>query len=483
MTIGASSPLWTGEELLQAMGARPVGRLPEAIGGVSIDTRTLQPGDVFFAIAGLARDGHEFVPQALAAGAAAAVVDEAHAAALAPLVKERGALFVTPDVLRALEAAGRASRARMRGRVLAVTGSVGKTSTKEALRLALSGQGRVHASVASYNNHWGVPLTVARMPRETDYGVFEIGMSAPGEIRALVAMVRPHVAVVTAVEPVHLAYFPSVEAIADAKAEIFEGLEPGGVAVINADGPHAARLRQRAQAAGVAQIVTFGESEGADVRLKRLVEQPELSVIDADVMGAPAAWRLGAPGRHLAMNSLAVIAAVRAAGADVALAALALAGVQAPEGRGARTRLQAPGGSFLLVDESYNANPASMRAAIRTLGATPPGPRGRRIAVLGDMLELGPQAPELHAALAAELEDAGVDLVFVAGAMMRHLWDALPQGLRARYGESPAGLEPHVKAAIRDGDVVMVKGSNGSRISRVVAALKSSFPVAGSPGD
>jgi len=478
-----ASPLWTGEELRQAMGARVIGALPDAIDGASIDTRTLQPGDAFFAITGLARDGHEFVAAALEAGAAVAVIDEAHAAMLAPLVADRGALLVAPDVLGALEAAARASRARSQARIVAVTGSVGKTSTKEALRLALAGQGRTHASVASYNNHWGVPLTLTRMPRETEFGVFEIGMSAPGEIRALTAMVRPHVAIVTTVAPVHLEFFPSVEAIADAKGEIFEGLEPEGAAIINADNPYAPRLRALAERAGAARILTFGEAAGADVRLTREILQPDLSIVEARVFGEPATWRVGAPGHHMVVNSLGVLAAVQALGADVALAALALGQMSAPRGRGERTRLGAHGGDFLLIDESYNANPASMRAAIAALGKVEPGPRGRRIAVLADMLELGAQGVALHAGLAADLEAHDIDLVYAAGPMMQALWEALPPARRALHCDAPAGLEDAIVAAVHAGDVVMVKGSNSTRISRIVTALKARFPAAGSSRD
>lgn len=475
-----ASPLWQGEELLQAMGARLIGAMPEAINGVSIDTRTIQQGDAFFAVAGLARDGHEFIAAALAAGAGVGVIDEAHADQMAPLVATQGALFVVRDVLAALEAAGRASRLRSQARIVAVTGSVGKTSTKEALRMALAGQGATHASVASYNNHWGVPLTLARMPRETEYGVFEIGMNAPGEIRALTAMVRPHVAIVTTVAPVHLEFFPSVEAIADAKGEIFEGLEPAGVAVINADNPHCARLRALAGTSGAARIVTFGEDAGADVQLTREILQPDLSIVEARVNGEAATYRIGAPGHHLVINSLGVLAVVQALGADIALAGLALGQMSAPQGRGERTRLAAHGGDFLLIDESYNANPASMQAAIGALGKAEPGPRGRRMAVLADMLELGEQSQALHVGLADALVDNGVDQVFAAGPMMRALWDVLPAERRAVYCEAPAELESALIAAVRAGDIVMVKGSNGTRISRIVTALKTRFPAAGS---
>ncbi|GGC67194.1 UDP-N-acetylmuramoylalanyl-D-glutamyl-2,6-diaminopimelate--D-alanyl-D-alanine ligase [Chelatococcus reniformis] len=472
MTNETSGPLWTGLELMVAMHARAHGGLPEVVTGVSIDTRSLMPGDVFFAVAGEARDGHDFVKAALAKGAAAAVVDEAHAADMAQL----GPLLVVDDVLAALVAAGRASRARSRARVIAVTGSVGKTSTKEALRQTLMGQGRTHASVASYNNHWGVPLTLARMPRETEFGIFEIGMSAPGEIASLVAMVQPDVAVVTTVAPVHLEFFPSVEAIADAKGEIFSGLAPGGTAIINRDSPHFERLKQHALASPAGRIVSFGEREDSDVKLVRAITKPDMSVVEADVMGTLVAYRLGTPGRHLVHNSLAVLAAIQAIGGDLCLAALRFADLAPPEGRGARSELAVQGGSFMLVDESYNANPASMQAALHALGQAAVTLRGRRIAVLGDMLELGAHAQKLHTELARDVVENDVQLVFAAGPQMLNLWHALPMERRAHYADEPGGLETHLASTIRAGDVVMVKGSNGTRISRLVAALKARFP-------
>ena len=274
--------------------------------------------------------------------------------------------------------------------MIGVTGSVGKTGTKEALRLALARSGETHASVASYNNHWGVPLSLARCPASARYAVFEMGMNHAGEIEPLTRLVRPHVAIVTTVEPVHLEFFGSVEAIADAKAEIFRGLEPGGAAVINRDNPQFARLAARAKSAGVERIVSFGEHAKADARLIKCALHPDCSTVQARILGTDVTYKLGAPGRHVVLNSLAVLAAASLAGADLALAALALADLKPPSGgRGARITLDLPGGTALLIDESYNANPASMRAALALLGQAPMGPRGRRIAVLGDMLELG----------------------------------------------------------------------------------------------
>src|SRR5215203_2070522 len=299
-----TDPLWTPHDLVAATGGRLVGDMGPA-SGVSIDTRTLVRGDLFFAIKGDVHDGHGFVRQALAKGAAVAVVAEERAAEF----EGAGTLLVVPDVLAAMAALGIAARARSRARIVAVTGSVGKTGTKEALRLAFERLGPTHASVASYNNHWGVPLTLARMPAEAAYGVFEIGMNHAGEIAPLTRMVRPHVAIITTVEPVHIEFFPSVEAIADAKAEIFQGLEPGGAAVVNRDNPHYARLQKQAKAADVGRVVTFGENARADARLLKFALQADSSTVQARILGNDITYKLGAPGHHVVMNSLAVLAA------------------------------------------------------------------------------------------------------------------------------------------------------------------------------
>jgi UDP-N-acetylmuramoyl-tripeptide--D-alanyl-D-alanine ligase len=464
--------LWTADDLLAGLGATPVGPVP-AVSGVSIDTRTLQPGDLFFALAGENRDGHAFVEAAFKAGAGAAVVTRQNAEALMGF----GPLCVVDDALKAMERLGMAARARTRGRVVAVTGSVGKTSTKEALRHVLSRQGATHASIASYNNHWGVPLTLCRMPRETEFGVFEIGMNHPFEIVPLSEFVRPHVAVITTVEPVHLEHFRAVTGIADAKGEIFSGLLPGGAAVINRDNPHFERMRAHAAASNAGRIVTFGEHEAADARLLKIAMTTERSAIDARILGRAITFQVGAPGRHMAMNALAVLAAAEVLGADLALAALALADLTAGSGRGQRTELTAPGGAFTLLDESYNANPASMRASMALLAQLDVGLRGRRIAILGDMLELGPSGPEMHAALAEPIAANGIDLVFAAGPLMRSLWDVLPLERRGSYALTAADLEPAAVAAMQAGDAVMIKGSLGSRMGPIVKALKARYPV------
>jgi UDP-N-acetylmuramoyl-tripeptide--D-alanyl-D-alanine ligase len=464
--------LWTSDELLTGLGATAIGLVP-AVSGMSIDTRSIARGDLFFALQGENRDGHAFVEAAFAAGAAAAVVTQANVSAL----KGFGPLCVVPDALAAMERLAEAARRRMHGRVVAVTGSVGKTSTKEALLHVLSRQGATHASVASYNNHWGVPLTLARMPRDTAFGVFEIGMNHPFEIVPLTGFVRPHVAIITTVEPVHLEHFREIRAIADAKGEIFSGLLPGGVAIVNRDNPHFGRMRDHASASQAGRIVSFGEHEQADVRLIKLSMTPERSVVEARVHGRTVAFQVGAPGKHMALNALAVLAAAEALGADLALAALSLADLTAGSGRGQRTELTAPGGTFTLLDESYNANPASMRASMALLGQLDVGLRGRRIAILGDMLELGPTGPDMHAALAEPLAANAIDLVFAAGPLMRNLWDALPSERKGAYAATSAELEGAVVAAMQAGDAVMIKGSLGSRMGPIVKALKSRYPV------
>jgi UDP-N-acetylmuramoyl-tripeptide--D-alanyl-D-alanine ligase len=377
-----------------------------------------------------------------------------------------------PVVLAALRALAAAARARLQGKVIGVTGSVGKTGTKEALRLALSQDGETHASAASYNNHWGVPLSLARCPASARYAVLEMGMNHAGEIEPLSRLARPHVAIITTVAPVHLEFFGSLAKIAYAKAEIFLGLEAGGAAVIDRDNSQFAHLKRRARQAGLARIVSFGEHEGADARLIKCALHPGCSAVQADILGTELTYKIGAPGRHLVHNSLAVLAAAVLVGADLALAALALADFKPASGRGAAFEIDLPGGPATVIDESYNANPASMAAALALLGQRPVGARGRRIAVLGDMLELGPRGRALHRGLLAPVDANAIDLVFCCGPLMRALWRALPASRRGGYAEDSAALEPQVLSAVGAGDVVMVKGSLGSRMAPIVKALQ-----------
>jgi len=464
--------LWTCTAMAEAMRASAQGALPEGITGISIDSRSIAPGEAYFAIKGDVHDGHAFVEAALNNGAAVAVVE----AAQREKFSKDARLLVVDDVLKGLVDLGIAARARLGGQVIAVTGSVGKTSTKEALRRVFEAQGETHASVASFNNHWGVPLTLARCPATAQFAIFEIGMNHAGEIEPLVRMVRPHFAIITTVEPVHLEFFAGIEAIADAKAEIFAGLEPGGVAILNRDNGQFAHLAQRATERGVSRIVSFGTDMSSDARLVDIALHPTCSAVHADILGHEVTYKLGTPGRHMAMNSLAVLTVALLAGADLALAALTLSQVEPEVGRGLRHHLAVAGGEAVLIDETFNANPASMRAALSVLGAAAVGPRGRRIAVLGDMLELGPDGAELHRGVIDAVRAENIDLVFCCGPLMRNLWDALSTGRRGGYAEDAAALESQVLAAIRAGDAIMVKGSKGSRMKPIVSALEKRFP-------
>ncbi|MCK0198217.1 UDP-N-acetylmuramoylalanyl-D-glutamyl-2,6-diaminopimelate--D-alanyl-D-alanine ligase [Ancylobacter sp. 6x-1] len=475
---GTPAPLWTPAELAAATGGTLRGAPAPALSGVSIDTRTLARGDVFFAIRGENSDGHDYVAAALGRKAGLCVVSAEGLEKIVASLPAGAPLLVVPDVLAGLEAAGRAARARTAARIVAVTGSVGKTTTKEALLLALGADGPTHASVASYNNHWGVPLSLARMPAGSRYGVFELGMNHPGEITPLSALVRPHVAIVTTIEPVHLGHFSGIEAIADAKAEIFTGVEPGGAAVLNRDNPHFARLAAAARAAGIERIIGFGEAEAAEARLVNVALQPDSSTATAEILGKTVSFKVGLPGRHIVQNALAVLAAAKLAGADLALAAIALGSLGPPPGRGVRTALAVKGGQALLIDESYNANPASMRAALSVLGNMPVGPRGRRIAVLGDMLELGETGPALHAGLAGDAGQAS-DLVFCAGPLMRGLYEALPDNRRGGWAPDSTALAPLVAGALRGSDVIMVKGSLGSRMGPLARSLIDAYRADG----
>jgi UDP-N-acetylmuramoyl-tripeptide--D-alanyl-D-alanine ligase len=467
-----ATPLWTSSAMAEAMRASSNGALPEAVSGLSIDSRTIAPGEAYFAIKGDVHDGHDFVAAALKAGAALAVVEAAQREKFA----SDAPLLVVEDVLAGLVDLARAARARLDAQVIAVTGSVGKTSTKEALRRVLGAQGPTHASAASFNNHWGVPLSLARCPATARFAIFEIGMNHAGEIEPLVRLVRPQVAIITTVEPVHLEFFAGIEAIADAKAEIFAGVEPGGAVVLNRDNSQFARLTRRAKKRGISRIVSFGAHKRSDARLLDVSLHAACSAVHANILGHDVTYKLGMPGRHMAMNSLAVLAAASLAGADLALAALALSQIEPAAGRGVRRALEVASGEATLIDESYNANPASMAAALNVLGRASVGPHGRRIAVLGDMLELGPTGPELHRGLVDAIKANHVDLVYCCGPLMRNLWDALSTGKRGGYAESAASLETQAVGAIRAGDAIMVKGSLGSKMKTIVNALEKRFP-------
>jgi UDP-N-acetylmuramoyl-tripeptide--D-alanyl-D-alanine ligase len=464
-------PLWTARVAAAATGGRTAGDWRAT--GVSIDTRTLARGDLFVALVGPALDGHSFVADALARDAAAAVVSRRPAAD----VDDRKLLMV-PDTMAALQDLGRASRDRTAARICAVTGSAGKTGVKEAIRLALSGQGMTAASGGSLNNHWGVPLSLARMHQDAAFGVFEAGMNHTGELSRLTRLIRPHVAVITNVEAAHTEFFASLEDVADAKAEILEGIEEGGAAVLNRDSPFFGRIAAAAaRNRRIARIVSFGRDPSAEVRLINATQGPDSSLVRASVYGAELSYRVGMPGPHWVINSLTTLAAVHALGADVMRAAEALAQLAPLPGRGQRRTCSVAGGSVTVIDESYNANPASMRAAIATLAGAEAAPGARRIAALGDMRELGPQSGEMHAALAQPLIDAGIDLVFTCGADMARLHDALPQAMRGGHAEAAADCANQIAAALRPGDVIMVKGSHASGMGGVVEAICANPPA------
>ncbi len=459
--IGSREILWTAAEAAAATGGHLHGKSDWQASGVSIDTRTLQRDDLFVALHGTS-DGHQFAAAALQKGAAAALVERKEGV--------DGALLQVERSQEALEALGQAGRARSTARYVAVTGSVGKTSTKEALRHVLSAQAPTAASAASYNNHIGVPLTLARVPRTARFAVIEIGTNHPGEMAPLSRQAKPDVAVVTTIGQAHLENFGTVDEIAREKAAVMAGMN-GGTAVFNRDNAYFARLVELAKEYGVARVVGFGRHADADMRLLESSADSEGSDARVRYRGRDFDYRVGAAGEHWTLNSLAVLAAVDALGGDVASAAKSMATISAPAGRGARHRVAFKGGMIELFDESYNASPTAMRAAFAVLAQATPGKDGRRIAVLGDMLELGPNAPALHAGLAGGL--SGVDLVFTCGALMENLDRVLPSKQLAGHAENSTALLPIVLRQLRAGDVVTVKGSLGSKMQPIVDAILS----------
>jgi UDP-N-acetylmuramoyl-tripeptide--D-alanyl-D-alanine ligase len=448
------SALWTSDEIAAATGGKASARFE--VSGVTFDSREVEPGDLFVAMPGTVHDGHKFVDAAFAAGAAGAVVSQAVS----------GPHVLVDDVFAALQALGRASRERVRATIFGVTGSVGKTSTKEALFAALDRirPGKVHRSVKSYNNHTGVPLSLARMPRDTEFAVLEMGMSAKGEIAALTRQVRPNVALVTAIAPAHIENLGSEEAIADAKAEIFEGLEPDGTAILPNDTPHRDRLVKAARRFAD-RIITFGGGD-ADVHAIHAVSaESGGSLISAALLERELTFTISQRGEHWVSNALAVLAAVEAVGADVAVAGLALADMGGLKGRGERHRLTIDGGEILLIDESYNANPASMAATLKSLGAEKDV--ARRIAVLGPMRELGEHSDALHAGLAPAVRAAHVDRLILIGEEMRPLSEAL-DGIEVDRSASVDEAAETLMRILRPGDAVLVKASNSIGLAKLV---------------
>lgn len=466
--------LWTTADLIKAMDGRPLGTMPEGITGITIDSRNLDQGAAFFAIKGDKFDGHDFASAALANGAGVLVIAESKLPAMgmwnAPTI-------VVSDVLKALEKLGRAARERVSGKVVAITGSVGKTTTKEMLRTVLAPSGKVHASVASFNNHWGVPLTLARMPEDTDFGVFEIGMNHSGEISALVDMVKPDVALITCVEAAHMGNFKNLDEIADAKSEIMEGLVDGGAIILNQDNSSYQYLFDKAKTHGLdGQVYSYGRNNTANFELLSLKIHSKCSCFTMNIDNEELAVKLGAPGDHLVQNALGVLGMCSLIGADIALAALALADYSAEKGRGERSIRKIGAGEFTLIDESYNANPASMRAGISLLATTEPGRGGRRIAVLGDMLEMGEFSEKLHIELAEPLQEANVDIIVLSGPDMNYLAEAIRGDMQVYYRADLDVLIEWLTSKLRSGDVVMVKSSLGIGFGKIVKKLKDKFP-------
>lgn len=457
--------LWTGEEITAATGGKASVRFEAT--GVTFDSREVRPGDLFVAMPGTVHDGHEFVDSAFAAGAAGAIVSH-------PV---SGPHVLVADTFAALQALGRASRERSRARIVGVTGSVGKTSTKEAIYAALDRNrpGKTHRSVKSYNNHTGVPLSLARMPRDTEFAVLEMGMNNPGEIRALTSQVRPHVAAITSIAPAHLENLGSLEGIADAKAEIFEGLEPDGVAIIPNDTPQRDRLVKAARR-HADRIVTFGRGD-ADVHAIHAVDANGAgSLISAALLERELTFTISQRGEHWVSNALAVLAAVEAVGADVAVAGLALADMGGLRGRGKRHLIERDGGEVLLIDESYNANPASMAATLKSLGEEKEV--ARRIAVLGPMRELGLHSDALHAGLAPAIISARVDRLILVGEEMRPLVQALDGAVPIERAGSVEEATETLMRLIRPGDAVLVKASNSVGLAKLVEQVAKSQALA-----
>ena len=451
------TPLWTSVDIAAATSG--TASTAFAVTGVAFDSREVGPGDLFVALPGESTDGHRFIAGAFAQGAAGAIVAQ-------PVPYPH---ILVADTAAALNALGVAARVRTAARVVGLTGSVGKTGTKEALAAALSRapDTRVHRSVKSYNNHTGVPLSLARMPADTEFGVFEMGMNHAGEIAALTNMVRPHVTVVTTIAPAHIEFFPTgIDGIADAKGEIFQGLEPGGTAIIPFDSPQRDRLIAQAKPY-TAHILTFGLGQGADVRARDVIAVESGSLVMATLPDAELSFTVGQHGAHWASNALAVIAAVHALDADIAIAGLALADMAALEGRGARYRLRS---GALLIDESYNANAASMAATLDVLGHEQ---AKRRIAVLGEMRELGSKSAELHAGVAAPLIAADVDFALLVGPEMGALAEAIAGRVETVHVADVAAAREILLPMIAEGDVVLVKGSNGVGLSALVSALRT----------
>jgi UDP-N-acetylmuramoyl-tripeptide--D-alanyl-D-alanine ligase len=458
-------PLWTADEILDATKGK-CSRADWTVDGVAIDNRTIEAGDLFIAIKGPNDDGHAYVASAFANGATAALVSE-----IPENAADGGILVLVDDTQSAMEALGRASRARVDAQIIAVTGSVGKTGTKEALAVVLSDQGKTHWSVGSYNNHWGVPLSLARMPRDVEFAIFELGMNHSGELGPLSKMVEPHVAIITTIAAAHLEFFKDTSEIAAAKAEIFEGITRGGAALLNADSEHRELMKRFAREANLARVWHFGEAPDTEINLKNITLKPQSSDALVTIQGHIKQISLPVPGRHWVQNVLAVLGAVELVGGDVDKAVRALHLLKAPSGRGVQMTLECEGGSFVLVDESYNASPIAVQAALKVLGKMEMSKGGRKIAVLGDMRELGEKTTEIHASLANDLSENEIDMLYACGPNMKHLFNAVSPPRQAGYASSSDELVEDVLRTVQASDVVLIKGSLGSKMKVILDAL------------
>lgn len=468
--------LWTSEEATHACLGKST--LPWEAQGVSIDSRKVEPGDLFIALPGEKVDGHSYVKAAFEKGAIAAMVSHVPS----NVDPSQSPLLIVQDTVKGLEDLGRYARARMTGKVIGVTGSVGKTSVKEMLKAAFAIQGETFASYGNLNNHYGTPLSLSQCPKDVDFAIFEMGMNHEGEIRALTAMVRPHVAIITTVEPVHLEFFKNVEGIADAKAEIFEGLEPDGVAVLNRDNPHYDRLVRRAKACKVKKILSFGKHHDSQFKLITATQDHSEMRVTAQCVGQTLSFKLHLLGMHQAFNAMGVLAVVHGAGGNIQQAAYGLSNLTPREGRGKEYIIRFPSGVCLIIDDSYNASPASISAGLAVLEERKKVMGGRSIAILGDMLELGPKGTELHAKLADPVNHYHTDLVLTSGPLMEHLQNLLPKEKQGGHFTSSDVVGSSLLPMLKSGDVLLIKGSRGMKMEKLLHYLLEHGDVAGTPG-
>ena len=462
--------LWSAHEIASITGGTASGAWSAS--GVSINTRTLKVGDLFIAIKGPKLNGHQFVAEALKKGASGLIIDT-----IPTNLPEQAPIVLVSDTLDALHALGKASRKRSEALIIAVTGSVGKTSTKNALYHALSAQSQTTCSQASHNNLWGVPLSLSQMAPEDQFGIFEIGMSHPGEISPLSKMVSPNITIITNVEPAHTENFDSLELVAEAKAEIFDGLEENGTAILNADNKFYSVLKARCKAVGIKNLLTFGSSNDADTRLISLTSDCQGSNVEASIQGETICYRVSLLGKHEVMNSLATLTAIYAAGADIPAAAAALGQLSPLPGRGKRYQLKFFDGSIQLIDESYNANPTSMRAALDNLGNTEIEPPGRRIAVLGDMRELGKDSEFYHLNIAQTIVKNQVEKIFTVGNQMERLFFSLPSKMQCFSSIDAKGVTKEILQVLRPNDILLIKGSNAVGMASIVSEIRAELGI------